>query len=936
MRRGLVVALLVIAMGFLGDGQARAETGEYRICVYLGTDPVENEWSGSLDVNDGELVEFAPHLQSNKKKEKTSDLDTQNRKWTAFTQKYLQKERHGAIRFYEKPFPYQLMLRVKGSAKTSVQFKTVQGEFKLTVGDLLKPGKKEFLNGRVEAALWCDTKGVSPEGYECEAPVIAVDSKGKATIVYNAYNNRTDSIMAADYAGSLKTIGEPYMIAKNVGEVFRVAAAYDGDDNLVVVWPQNTSENDYELFARTVGKKIDIAKAISSPHVDLENDIARLTDAPNSDFSVDLAKSPDGTLWLAYQSFEKANSDIMLASYKKGKWSAPVAITSDPANDWQPSVACDSNGNVYVAYDSYRNGNYDVYLFDGKNRETILVASGPRFQAHAAIAVDGDDRAWITWDESGENWGYDWPGAGLGLHQKRSLGVICYKDGKLFETAEKIEANFPHWLSEMHELPQLTIGSDGNPWIFFRHVWGKLGDNYHGNAPSTNVWVMFATTYANGKWSYPIEIPESMGFQDMPSDAAAVGDKLLLAYSRDGRTSTNQRAMVHCSIRTMELPGGQAGKKSLGEVDRPVAEFVRSPMAREKSDKMIDLNGKKLRVFRGDMHRHTCFSADGQGDGSLLDLFRLAIDPAKLDFVTVTDHTYGSREYYWWLTQKYTDLFYIRGTLTPLFAYERSRQWPIGHRNVFELEKGHWWIGVFDDTQEDTKKMWAEFEKREPGTVFSVPHTPATNMGQDWQVNDERFERLVEIYQGARDNYEYEGAPKSPSPDRKQKLRGIENFYKGMVWCGLEKGYKMGFIAASDHISAHVSYANVYAPDGSRESIFRALYGRQTYASTDAIDLEVWMNGSIFMGQEGEIADKPTLSINVKGPKGADKLGEIVFVAIIRDNEVIKTYRSDSSEFKKTFVDENAVLGEHYYYVRAQLRDSALAWSSPIWVNYRK
>jgi len=44
----------------------------------------------------------------------------------------------------------------------------------------------------------------------------------------------------------------------------------------------------------------------------------------------------------------------------------------------------------------------------------------------------------------------------------------------------------------------------------------------------------------------------------------------------------------------------------------------------------IEVNGKTYRPLRGEFHRHTEISADGGADGSLEDMWRYAIDAAKV------------------------------------------------------------------------------------------------------------------------------------------------------------------------------------------------------------------------------------------------------------------------------------------------------------------
>src|SRR6185369_1798542 len=76
----------------------------------------------------------------------------------------------------------------------------------------------------------------------------------------------------------------------------------------------------------------------------------------------------------------------------------------------------------------------------------------------------------------------------------------------------------------------------------------------------------------------------------------------------------------------------------------------------------IKADGKKYKIYRGDLHRHTDISGDGPGDGSLMDLHRYALDAAALDFVLVADHNMGNdNEYCWWRTQQANDLYTVPG-----------------------------------------------------------------------------------------------------------------------------------------------------------------------------------------------------------------------------------------------------------------------------------
>src|SRR5260370_38141890 len=65
-------------------------------------------------------------------------------------------------------------------------------------------------------------------------------------------------------------------------------------------------------------------------------------------------------------------------------------------------------------------------------------------------------------------------------------------------------------------------------------------------------------------------------------------------------------------------------------------------------------------------------------------------------------------------------------------------------------------VGTGELVADDTKLLYEDIR---PRNGIAISHTSATRMGTDWRDNDPELEPLVEIYQGARTNYEQLGAP---------------------------------------------------------------------------------------------------------------------------------------------------------------------------------
>jgi hypothetical protein len=371
---------------------------------------------------------------------------------------------------------------------------------------------------------------------------------------------------------------------------------------------------------------------------------------------------------------------------------------------------------------------------------------------------------------------------------------------------------------------------------------------------------------------------------------------------------------------------------------------------------------------------------DGAIDGTLYDAYRYALNAAELDFLGVSDHNYGQRldtdkpsdaqsdsEFQWWRTQKSADLFYVPGRFTPLYGYERTPNFPLGHRNIFHANRGVFSLKVpqlhVRESPElldsDPQNLW-NYLRRTGG--IGIPHTTATTMGTDWVRRDDELIPVVEIYQGDRNSYETQGGPRSATPEENGPGGGGKKpFQKGLVWNALGVGYRMGFIASSDHFSTHISYANLIVPARAttREDLLDAFRKRRTFASTDNIVVD-FHTQSDQQGAEIKASSAPELVVNVEGT------APLRTVEIIKNNRVVYTKRGEGSQrlsfryrdeaFTDPSMGETVLIKdwsrpetgirarpnerETYYYVRVVQSFSAqeldkpgeVAWSSPIFV----
>jgi len=293
------------------------------------------------------------------------------------------------------------------------------------------------------------------------------------------------------------------------------------------------------------------------------------------------------------------------------------------------------------------------------------------------------------------------------------------------------------------------------------------------------------------------------------------------------------------------------------------------------------------------------------------------------------DHDNGAgREYTWWISQKLTDIFYTPGKFAPMFSYERSVNYPEGHRNVIFAQRGVRTLPRLPLSKEneavhapDTLMLYS-YLKYFHG--IAAAHTSATSMGTDWRDNDPVAEPVVEIYQGDRQSYEMPDAPRSNS-----EKDSIGNWRpKGFVNVALAKGYKLGFQASSDHISTHMSYCNILAKDLTREAVLEGFEKRHIYGSTDNILADV-RSGPNMMGDAFSSAEAPNLHVKLEG---TSKFAKVV---VVKDNEYVYSTQPDSDKVEFSWRDNTPTKGKSsYYYVRGEQDNGEIVWVSPMWITY--
>lgn len=710
------------------------------------------------------------------------------------------------------------------------------------------------------------------------------------------------------------------------GDLYRPGCASDGKGGFWVVCPRQ-ERSDFDLWAT---------------HWDGTNWSApqKLTDQPGNDFDLALATDAAGTLYCTWQAFRGGSSDILLATCTGGVWSKPLVVANSSANEWMPSIAATAKG-AWIAWDTYQNGSYDVYaaeMRDGKLEAPLPIAATDRFEAKASVAVDKLGRVWFAWQEAGSGWGkdtgYTVPTAlrREAIYRERSTKVACLSTGRL-QYAPDVSLAMPQGERANLEEPRLSCDGQGRLWLVLRHP--MRINAFRGNKMRAEIaWEDYATYLDGEAWAPVMYFPDKLARIDTFPALAPSSEGLTVVFHTDGRDLERLRGMTRNQVFATVLSTSQPVREPQlvdAEPPAPVSVNVQEAADVQRARSfLVNLGDRAYRLLRGDLHRHTEVSWDGNGDGSVLDCYRYAMDAASLDFLMVSDHNQDTGvdlEYIRWRCYKVADVYNNPPRFSTLYGYERSLGFPNGHRNIINTQRFHpsfpFTRGATRGVAPDDLQQLYEYCRREGAVV--IPHTSGSNHGTNWPTYDLGLEPVVEIFQGCRNSYEYEGCPKGDTPGSPQSQNtGYQP--EGFVWRAWKRTLDLGIICSSDHGSTHYSYAGVYCETPSREGIYAGIQARRTFGANDNLIVSMRC-GDHFMGESWKQTQAPALDIEVLGT------APIVQIDLIRDFKFAYTAKPNQPSFKAQWLDNDFTPGTHLYYVRAIQADESIAWGSPVWIT---
>ncbi|MGH7199964.1 MAG: hypothetical protein ACREJB_05125, partial [Planctomycetaceae bacterium] len=339
--------LLVAAVAFQAGSERsnpvaapdeQKDDGAHWVKLTFGLDGEAVSWDGGVSAREGTILESAAWSF-----EERDRFDPAAHKWFCTT---VVLEGRSASSFAE---PQRgVLLHVERQGGTTLDVTTRQGDFTVDVTKLESGRPQLYLDGRASAEL-LGTSRPLPEratepgriaGTQDDYPTLAVDSEGHRHLAWIAWEEDAlrDRLRVLDLDDPNATVQEIPTAREQMNP--QLVAA---DGALWLFWsaPESRSRGSQSEGGSSSPSQSNWDLWSSQRKDGRWTDPQRITTAPGSDFHLSAAAGPDGSVWLAWQTFREGQGDILARRHHNGTWSKEIAVADSKANEWEPSISID-------------------------------------------------------------------------------------------------------------------------------------------------------------------------------------------------------------------------------------------------------------------------------------------------------------------------------------------------------------------------------------------------------------------------------------------------------------------------------------------------------------------------------------------------------------------------------------------------------------------
>jgi hypothetical protein len=670
------------------------------------------------------------------------------------------------------------------------------------------------------------------------------------------------------------------------------------------------------------------------------------------DLEVDVAPFGTDSLVVVWQGWRTDNYEIFLAVGDASGFSSPMRISTCSGNDREPRVVV-GNGKAWIVWSAFGGEPYNLHHRtwspdEGLSPTVKLTSSTRARNLHPELSWDdAGQRLWVTHvfvDEGWPGFNSDEPGP----VDRGSPRVFAYDGTNLLRPLGLDPIGRPP-LPVMEDLGYVRFDYSGVPMLDRfgtgvsvavdpegrLHTFHKqIGTLTEGSAKN-RYWGVVGLTYDGLGWPAAPDFfqPRSSLGWEAPQ-VVCTADSIFVTWSGDSRTPAIYPTLnvfgIGSRIFTDSRPLSPAAPMTLETVGPPAPVGPCVPVPRPGY--FVQTDDGPLEFLWGDMHRHSVdLSWDASSDPPIKEAYMYSQDWLGHDWMATTDHAERFSALAFHCVRRFAHLYDIPGVYRTFAGSERTmRGGAGGDQNL-----------VFRDPSDYTKARhalpgiasWHDlYAALAEVDVLCIPHTTAQcGAVMDWEHLAQGDPsslppglRLVEVYQSARQSFEYPGCPhQSPGCTSASD--------EGWVGVALAMGLRLGLSSSSDH-TIRAAFTGVLAADRSRESIWNALHDRRAIGSSRTIQAAVdfRVNGKL-MGSEMTTPLPPTITVSVQSPV---PLSEI---RIHRNGDPDwRVLPVSGTEAEVMVVDDDPVIPgtSSYYYARVADADSSYHYTSPVWVDF--